>query len=45
MSRKNPARARRLASGILRMQIATLERIRTGQIAKGDVLTVADVVP
>jgi cyclic pyranopterin phosphate synthase len=32
-----------IASGVLRMQIATLERIRTGQIAKGDVLTVADV--
>jgi cyclic pyranopterin monophosphate synthase len=32
-----------VASGILRMQAATLERIRTGSIAKGDVLTVADV--
>jgi len=32
-----------IASGILRMQPATLERIRTGKIAKGDVLTVADV--
>ncbi|MDH2917099.1 MAG: cyclic pyranopterin monophosphate synthase MoaC [Gallionella sp.] len=32
-----------IASGILRMQIATLERIRSGRIAKGDVLTVADV--
>ncbi|BCK88635.1 cyclic pyranopterin monophosphate synthase [Sideroxyarcus emersonii] len=32
-----------VASGVLRMQIATLERIRTGQVAKGDVLTVADV--
>jgi len=32
-----------IASGILRMQIGTLERIRTKQIAKGDVLTVADV--
>ena len=32
-----------IASGILRMQAATLERIRTGSIAKGDVLTVADV--
>ena len=32
-----------VASGILRMQPATLERIRTGSIAKGDVLTVADV--
>jgi cyclic pyranopterin phosphate synthase len=32
-----------IASGILRMQTATLERIRSGRIAKGDVLTVADV--
>lgn len=32
-----------IASGILRMQAATLERIRTGQVSKGDVLTVADV--
>jgi cyclic pyranopterin phosphate synthase len=32
-----------IASGILRMQVGTLERIRTGSIAKGDVLTVADV--
>ena len=32
-----------IASGILRMQAATLERIRAGSIAKGDVLTVADV--
>ena len=32
-----------IASGILRMQTATLERIRAGQITKGDVLAVADV--
>ena len=32
-----------IASGILRMQMATLERIRAGRIAKGDVLAVADV--
>lgn len=32
-----------VASGILRMQPATLQRIRDGKIAKGDVLTVADV--
>ena len=32
-----------VASGILRMQLTTLERIRAGKIAKGDVLTVADV--
>jgi cyclic pyranopterin monophosphate synthase len=32
-----------VASGVLRMQPETLARIRTGSIAKGDVLTVADV--
>ena len=32
-----------VASGVLRMQPATLERIRAGGIAKGDVLAVADV--
>ncbi len=32
-----------IASGILRMQAETLARIRNGSIAKGDVLTVADV--
>jgi cyclic pyranopterin phosphate synthase len=32
-----------IASGVLRMQTGTLERIRSKQIAKGDVLTVADV--
>ena len=32
-----------IASGVLRMQPETLSRIRAGQIAKGDVLTVADV--
>ena len=32
-----------VASGVLRMQPATLGRIRSGKIAKGDVLTVADV--
>ena len=32
-----------IASGVLRMQPATLERIRCGKMAKGDVLTVADV--
>ncbi|MDR3087866.1 MAG: cyclic pyranopterin monophosphate synthase MoaC [Azoarcus sp.] len=31
------------ASGILRMRPATLERIRAGTLAKGDVLAVADV--
>jgi cyclic pyranopterin phosphate synthase len=32
-----------IASGVLRMQIGTLERIRTGKVAKGNVLAVADV--
>jgi len=32
-----------IASGILRMQPETLSRIQAGRIAKGDVLTVADV--
>jgi len=32
-----------IASGVLRMQPETLARIRSGSIAKGDVLTVADV--
>ena len=32
-----------VASGVLRLQPATLERIRAGRMAKGDVLTVADV--
>ena len=32
-----------VASGVLRMQPGTLERIRSGSISKGDVLTVADV--
>jgi cyclic pyranopterin phosphate synthase len=32
-----------VASGVLRMQPATLARIREGKVSKGDVLTVADV--
>jgi cyclic pyranopterin monophosphate synthase len=32
-----------IASGVLRMQPATLERIRAGRVTKGDVLAVADV--
>ena len=32
-----------VASGVLRMQATTLERIRAARIAKGDVLAVADV--
>ena len=43
VSEKTSTQRVAVASGVLRMQIATLERIRTGQIAKGDVLTVADV--
>ena len=43
VSGKSETQRTAIASGVLRMQIATLERIRTGQIAKGDVLTVADV--
>lgn len=40
---KPPTRRVAIASGVLRMQPATLARIRNGSIAKGDVLTVADV--
>jgi cyclic pyranopterin phosphate synthase len=43
VSEKSNTQRIAIASGVLRMQIATLERIRSGQIAKGDVLTVADV--
>lgn len=32
-----------IASGVLRMQPATLQRIQQGKVVKGDVLTVADV--
>lgn len=32
-----------IASGIIRMQTATLERIRAGTVTKGNVLAVADV--
>jgi len=32
-----------IASGVIRMQPATLERIRAGTVAKGNVLAVADV--
>jgi cyclic pyranopterin phosphate synthase len=32
-----------IASGVIRMQLATLMRIRNGAIAKGNVLAVADV--
>ncbi|MDH4233603.1 MAG: cyclic pyranopterin monophosphate synthase MoaC [Gallionella sp.] len=43
VSAKSETRRVAIASGVLRMQPATLERIRAGRIAKGDVLTVADV--
>ena len=43
VSGKASTRRVAIASGILRMQNATLERIHTGQIAKGNVLAVADV--
>ena len=43
VSEKSSTQRTAIASGVLRMQAATLERIRAGQIAKGDVLTVADV--
>jgi cyclic pyranopterin phosphate synthase len=43
VSEKSSTQRTAVASGLLRMQISTLERIRTHQIAKGDVLTVADV--
>ena len=43
VSAKSDTQRVAIASGILRMQPATLERIRAGKIAKGDVLTVADV--
>jgi cyclic pyranopterin phosphate synthase len=43
VSEKSATQRVAIASGILRMQLTTLERIRAGGIAKGDVLTVADV--
>jgi cyclic pyranopterin monophosphate synthase len=43
VSEKSNTQRVAIASGVLRMQPATLERIRAGKIAKGDVLTVADV--
>jgi len=43
VSAKSDTQRVAIASGVLRMQPATLERIRAGRIAKGDVLTVADV--
>ena len=43
VSEKTSTQRVAIASGVLRMQPATLERIRAGRMAKGDVLTVADV--
>jgi cyclic pyranopterin monophosphate synthase len=43
VSEKSGTRRVAIASGILRMRPETLARIRSGSIAKGDVLTVADV--
>nr|WP_275983258.1 cyclic pyranopterin monophosphate synthase MoaC [Propionivibrio soli] len=43
VSEKTSTQRTAIASGVLRMRPATLERIRAGRVAKGDVLTVADV--
>jgi len=43
VTEKTDTKRTAVASGILRMQGETLARIRSGGIAKGDVLTVADV--
>lgn len=43
VSEKSVTQRIAVASGVIRMQPQTLARIRAGQIAKGDVLTVADV--
>ncbi len=43
VSGKDETRRVAVASGVLRLQPATLERIRAGTIAKGNVLAVADV--
>jgi len=43
VSAKSETQRVAIASGVLRMQPETLQRIRDGKIAKGDVLTVADV--
>src|SRR5664279_2377723 len=43
VSEKSNTQRVAIASGVLRMQSATLERIRAGRMAKGDVLAVADV--
>ena len=43
VSTKDSTQRKAIASGVLRMQSATLARIHAGQIAKGNVLAVADV--
>ena len=43
VSEKSGTQRVAIASGVLRMQPETLSRINAGKIAKGDVLTVADV--
>jgi cyclic pyranopterin phosphate synthase len=43
VSAKAESRRAAVATGLLRMRPATLERIRAGEIAKGNVLAVADV--
>lgn len=43
VAEKPHTRRAAVASGVLRMRPETLARIRNGSIAKGDVLTVADV--
>ena len=43
VSDKQDTQRTAIASGVLRMQMTTLDLIRQGKIAKGDVLTVADV--
>lgn len=43
VSAKSETQRTAIASGVLRMEMATLELIRSGKIAKGNVLTVADV--
>ncbi|MDR2614746.1 MAG: cyclic pyranopterin monophosphate synthase MoaC [Candidatus Accumulibacter sp.] len=43
VSDKAATRREATASGVIRMAPATLERIRAGTLAKGDVLAVADV--
>ncbi len=43
VSGKTETQRTAIASGVIRMQSATLERIRAGSVAKGDVLAVADV--